>query len=93
MLSFNKMKEKYFTAVMHPSVAEEHEDVYISGDGREIVLEAMAITERVSKSRIKKVGSFLFNNLSAAGGNVDTPGLRYLYDQAKRDEDDLNLNR
>jgi CMP-N-acetylneuraminic acid synthetase len=88
------MAKRYSIDHPHPSVREELEEVYISGDGREVVKGANAILERASLSRSKRVANFIMKGLSAvAQGGARMNGAGHLLDAAKRDEDELNANQ
>jgi hypothetical protein len=64
------MEKRFFTDNEHPAVVQEHEDVYISSDGREIVAKANRITEYAAKPRWKKIGHSILSTAIATGINM-----------------------
>ena len=88
------MSKKYFTSEPHPSLLEEHEDIYISEVGEEILAQAEAIIKRAARPRWKKIADFVFDGLVIAGGSfVQMNGDNYSYDNAKQNKDDLDSNQ
>jgi hypothetical protein len=74
------MEKRFFTDNEHPAVVQEHEDVYISSDGREIVAKANRITEYAAKPRWKKIGHSILSTAIATGIYMSGAFVLYKYD-------------